>query len=215
MAPNETFRPHERIKDPADFRRAFDRKRSVSDDVLIVYGVENGLDHPRLGISVSRKKVPPGHGPQPDQAAHSRGLPPGQGRAAAGRRPGRPAARRRPDLRLGPAIADGARARPLTPPEGATSAIQSSGRREAMTTDVPRTWLSWPGRILIALLIGLIRVYQATLSPLLGNVCRFEPSCSRYMVESLKTYGLVRGLARGLRRLSRCHPWNPGGYDPP
>ena len=42
---------------PADFRRAFDRKRSVSDDVLIVYGVENGLDHPRLGISVSRKKV--------------------------------------------------------------------------------------------------------------------------------------------------------------
>ncbi len=84
-----------------------------------------------------------------------------------------------------------------------------------MTTDVPRTWLSLPGQILIALLIGLIRVYQATLSPLLGNACRFEPSCSRYMVESLKKYGLVRGLARGLRRLSRCHPWNPGGYDPP
>jgi len=84
-----------------------------------------------------------------------------------------------------------------------------------MTSDVPRTWLSWPGRLLIALLIGLIRVYQAALSPLLGNVCRFEPSCSRYMVESLKKYGLVRGLARGLRRLSRCHPWNPGGYDPP
>ena len=57
MAPNATFRPHERIKDPADFRRAFDRKRSVSDDVLIIYGVENGLDFPRLGISVSRKKL--------------------------------------------------------------------------------------------------------------------------------------------------------------
>jgi len=84
-----------------------------------------------------------------------------------------------------------------------------------MTTDVPRTRLSLPGQILIALLIGLIRVYQATLSPLLGNACRFEPSCSRYMVESLKKYGLVRGLARGLHRLSRCHPWNPGGYDPP
>ncbi len=84
-----------------------------------------------------------------------------------------------------------------------------------MTTDASRTWLSLPGRILSALLIGLIRVYQATLSPLLGNACRFEPSCSRYMVESLKKYGLVRGLARGLRRLSRCHPWNPGGYDPP
>src|SRR4051812_22769933 len=57
MTPKATFRPHERIKDPADFRRAFDRRRSVSDGVLIVYGVENGLDHPRLGISVSRKKV--------------------------------------------------------------------------------------------------------------------------------------------------------------
>ena len=52
-----TFRPHERLKDPADFRRAFDRKRSVSDAALVVYGVENGRDHARLGISVSRKKV--------------------------------------------------------------------------------------------------------------------------------------------------------------
>ena len=57
MTPRETFRPHERIKNPADFRRAFDRRRSVSDEVLIIYGVENGLDHPRLGLSVSRKKV--------------------------------------------------------------------------------------------------------------------------------------------------------------
>ncbi len=57
MATNQTFRPHERIKNPADFRRAFDRKRSVSDNVLIIYGVENGLDHPRLGISLSRKRV--------------------------------------------------------------------------------------------------------------------------------------------------------------
>jgi ribonuclease P protein component len=52
-----TFRPHERINDPKDFRRAFDRKRSASDAALIVYGVENGRDHPRLGISIGRKKV--------------------------------------------------------------------------------------------------------------------------------------------------------------
>ena len=78
-----------------------------------------------------------------------------------------------------------------------------------------RVLIAWPARIMIAMLIGLIRVYQYTLSPLLGNVCRFEPSCSRYMVESLRKYGLVRGLFRGLRRLSRCHPWHPGGYDPP
>ena len=57
MTPRETFRPHERIKDPGEFRRAFDARRSVSDEVLIIYGVENGLDHCRLGISVSRKKV--------------------------------------------------------------------------------------------------------------------------------------------------------------
>ncbi len=52
-----TFRPHERLRDPKDFRRAFARKRSVSDASIIVYGVENGLDYPRLGISVGRKRV--------------------------------------------------------------------------------------------------------------------------------------------------------------
>lgn len=55
--PPATFRPHERLKDPAAFRRAFERRRSVSDAALVVHGVENGLAHARLGISVSRKKV--------------------------------------------------------------------------------------------------------------------------------------------------------------
>jgi putative membrane protein insertion efficiency factor len=75
--------------------------------------------------------------------------------------------------------------------------------------------LSLPGRLGVAVLVGLIRIYQATISPLLGPVCRFEPSCSRYMIEALRKDGLFRGLAKGLRRLSRCHPWHPGGYDPP
>jgi len=75
--------------------------------------------------------------------------------------------------------------------------------------------LRWPARAVTALLIGMIRVYQFTLSPLLGQACRFEPTCSRYMIESLRKYGLVKGLARGMRRVSRCHPWNPGGFDPP
>lgn len=52
-----TFRPFERIARPEDFRRAFDRRRSASDEVMIVYGAENGLEHARLGISVGRKKV--------------------------------------------------------------------------------------------------------------------------------------------------------------
>lgn len=74
---------------------------------------------------------------------------------------------------------------------------------------------AWPARAAVVLLVALIRVYQGTLSPLLGNACRFEPSCSRYMVGALQKYGLVRGLARGLARVGRCHPWHPGGYDPP
>jgi uncharacterized protein len=75
--------------------------------------------------------------------------------------------------------------------------------------------LRWPSRAIRALLIAAIWIYQVTLSPLLGPACRFEPSCSRYMVEALKKYGLLKGLAKGLRRVSRCHPWNSGGYDPP
>jgi putative membrane protein insertion efficiency factor len=65
------------------------------------------------------------------------------------------------------------------------------------------------------ILIGLIRVYQVTISPLLGPACRFEPSCSRYMVEAVRKYGLVKGFGRGMVRLFKCHPWNPGGHDPP
>ena len=84
-----------------------------------------------------------------------------------------------------------------------------------MTTITLGSLLRWPGRAVGACLIGAIRLYQVTLSPLLGPACRFEPSCSRYMVESIKKYGVLKGLGRGLRRLSRCHPWNPGGYDPP
>jgi hypothetical protein len=75
--------------------------------------------------------------------------------------------------------------------------------------------LSWPAHAITAILIAMIWMYQVTLSPLLGQACRFEPTCSRYMVESLRKYGLLRGVARGLRRVSRCHPWDPGGYDPP
>ena len=76
----------------------------------------------------------------------------------------------------------------------------------------------WPAQLAIGLLIAAVRLYQVTLSPLLaafGPVCRFEPSCSRYMIGALRKYGLIRGLARGLVRVSRCHPWHPGGYDPP
>jgi len=72
-----------------------------------------------------------------------------------------------------------------------------------------------PGRAIASCIVGLIRVYQRTLSPMLGSVCRFHPSCSNYMVGALGKYGLARGLWKGIGRILRCHPWNPGGYDPP
>ena len=84
----------------------------------------------------------------------------------------------------------------------------------ASNTTTKTIW-RYPARVATALLIAVIRLYQVTLSPFFGPACRFEPTCSRYMVESLRKYGPVKGLARGLRRLSRCHPWSPGGYDPP
>lgn len=64
------------------------------------------------------------------------------------------------------------------------------------------------------LLVGLIRIYQWTLSPLLGRQCRFHPSCSEYAAMSIVRHGAVRGSWLGLRRIGRCHPWSPGGYDP-
>ena len=59
-----------------------------------------------------------------------------------------------------------------------------------------------------------IRAYRALISPLLGPRCRFAPSCSAYAVEAIETRGVVVGLWLALRRLSRCHPLHPGGYDP-
>lgn len=65
------------------------------------------------------------------------------------------------------------------------------------------------------LLVLLLRVYQRTLSPLLGPVCRFSPSCSNYMVICIERFGAARGLWLGTRRLARCHPFHPGGIDLP
>ncbi len=64
------------------------------------------------------------------------------------------------------------------------------------------------------LLLWLVKIYRYALSPLLGNNCRYYPSCSCYTEEAIEKYGAWRGLWMGLKRLSRCHPWHPGGYDP-
>ncbi|HEX6617000.1 MAG TPA: membrane protein insertion efficiency factor YidD [Gemmatimonadales bacterium] len=67
-----------------------------------------------------------------------------------------------------------------------------------------------PGRVLVA----LIRGYQRFLSPALPRACRFHPSCSQYALEAVTRHGALRGGWLALRRLSRCHPFHPGGFDP-
>jgi putative membrane protein insertion efficiency factor len=61
----------------------------------------------------------------------------------------------------------------------------------------------------------LIRLYQWTLSPWLGGACRFYPSCSNYALEAVEIHGAVRGSWLALKRLCKCHPFHPGGFDPP
>jgi putative membrane protein insertion efficiency factor len=65
------------------------------------------------------------------------------------------------------------------------------------------------------ILLFAIRLYQLLLSPLLGQSCRFSPSCSRYTAICIETHGALRGSVLGMRRIARCHPFHPGGYDPP
>ena len=64
------------------------------------------------------------------------------------------------------------------------------------------------------MLLALIRGYQYAISPLLGRNCRYLPSCSEYAAEAVTKYGAIRGGWLGVKRVCRCHPWHPGGYDP-
>lgn len=70
--------------------------------------------------------------------------------------------------------------------------------------------LLWPRR----LAASLVWVYQRVISPLAPSRCRFYPTCSEYARESFVTYGLLKGSLMAFKRIIRCHPWNPGGYDP-
>ncbi|NIL98729.1 MAG: membrane protein insertion efficiency factor YidD [Planctomycetales bacterium] len=71
------------------------------------------------------------------------------------------------------------------------------------------------GRLPALALLLWVRCYQWTISPLLGPRCRFHPSCSEYFLISVRKHGALRGGLRGVARICRCHPFHPGGYDPP
>ena len=64
------------------------------------------------------------------------------------------------------------------------------------------------------ILLAGIRFYQRVISPLTGPSCRFHPTCSHYTAEAIEKYGALRGSWLGVKRIVRCHPFNPGGYDP-
>ncbi len=74
-----------------------------------------------------------------------------------------------------------------------------------------RELLRLPARTVIV----AVRIYQVTLSPLVGRQCRFEPTCSHYMIGAVEKYGVLRGVPLGLWRILRCNPFCKGGYDPP
>ena len=64
------------------------------------------------------------------------------------------------------------------------------------------------------LLIGILRVFRFVVSPMYGQVCRYYPTCSAYALEAITVHGSIKGSWLAVRRLLRCHPWTPGGYDP-
>ena len=70
--------------------------------------------------------------------------------------------------------------------------------------------MSW----VLAITLALIRLYRRMLSPLLPPACRFHPTCSQYSYEALQRHGMVRGSIMAIKRLSRCHPFHHGGFDP-
>jgi putative membrane protein insertion efficiency factor len=72
------------------------------------------------------------------------------------------------------------------------------------------------GRFLLsAFLIAGVRFYQVCIRPIFPALCRFQPSCSEYMIEAVHKHGPIRGACKGVWRICRCNPWAQGGYDPP
>ncbi|MCS7015125.1 MAG: membrane protein insertion efficiency factor YidD [Gemmatales bacterium] len=92
---------------------------------------------------------------------------------------------------------------------------QGSGQVGSSTTERRSIVSRW----CCGLVIILVKLYRLMVRPILlvvfGPCCRFEPSCSEYMLQAVRKYGPLRGVAKGLGRIARCHPWSAGGYDPP
>lgn len=75
--------------------------------------------------------------------------------------------------------------------------------------------IRWIVQLPSLFLIGFVKIYQFFLSPIFGQRCRFYPTCSHYFIQAVRKYGAIRGSWKGMHRIARCHPFHPGGYDPP
>lgn len=75
--------------------------------------------------------------------------------------------------------------------------------------------LRFPGRLVGWILVGLVRIYQMLISPMIGSHCRYQPTCSEYFIQAVRKFGPLIGAWKGVCRILRCHPWHPGGIDPP
>jgi uncharacterized protein len=80
--------------------------------------------------------------------------------------------------------------------------------------DTPVAWMPATARIARAIVVAPIVIYQRLISPAIPRRCKYEPTCSRYAVEAIREYGILRGLVLAGWRLLRCNPWSHGGYDP-
>jgi putative membrane protein insertion efficiency factor len=69
-------------------------------------------------------------------------------------------------------------------------------------------------RFFSAIIIAIVRIYQFGISPYFPDACRYQPTCSQYMVDSIKEWGILKGTWLGLKRISKCHPWGGHGWDP-
>ena len=187
-----------RLRTNGDFQRVRAHKRSWAHPLLILYAAPNEAGHPRVGITVSRRT-----GKDFGKAVVRNRV----------RRRIREAVRLRlPELQAADLvfIARG--------PSGAADWLSLRAAVDELLRRRPGCAAGPPPGAVVKLTrlltLGAIRAYQLAVAPMLPPVCRFDPSCSRYSYEAISRYGVLRGAWLGLRRLGRCHPLHPGGYDP-
>jgi uncharacterized protein len=106
---------------------------------------------------------------------------------------------------------------PASTPPASTSptptSIPPTSTGAAPSTEA-RSTRSWPARLAQEVVLAPITIYRVVISPAIPRRCKYEPTCSRYAVDAIRKYGILRGLVLGVWRLLRCNPWSHGGYDP-